>query len=106
MGKLPFTGTSFGTWWGNDFREKKQADIDVIMADRENRTILLGECKWRNASPELSVLREIAQKDYLMPAYKEFYHCVFSKTPYSVQAKELGKQENILLFDVNSLYDF
>ena len=105
-GKLPFTGTSFGTWWGNDSREKKQADIDVIMADRENRTILLGECKWRNASPELSVLREIAQKDYLMPAYKEFYHCVFSKIPYSVQAKELGKQENILLFDVNSLYDF
>ena len=76
----------------------------MIMADRETKTILLGECKWRNASPELSVLRKVVEKDYLMPAYKDFYHCFFSKTPYSEQAKALGKQENILLFDVNSLF--
>lgn len=103
-GRLPFLGTSFGTWWGNDSREQKQADIDVIMADRENRVILLGECKWRNAVPEMSVIQKSIKRDYLMPEYKEFYHCFFSKTPYSTQAEELEKQGKILLFDVESLF--
>ena len=103
-GKLPFIGTSFGTWWGNDSREKKQADIDVIMADRESKTILIGECKWRNASPELSVLQKVMEKDYLMPQYKKIYHCFFSKAPYSEQAKELERKEGILLFDVDRFF--
>lgn len=103
-GKLPFMGTSFGTWWGNDAREKKQADIDTIMADRENKTILVGECKWRNASPELSTIQKVMEKDYLMPEYKQFYHCFFSKTAYSEQAKAFEREENILLYDVDSFF--
>ncbi len=103
-GRLPFTGTSFGTWWGNDPRAKRQNDIDVIMADRENRQILLGECKWRNEPPDLAAIQQALEKDHLMPAYRQFYHCFFSKAPFGKNAGRLQEEGNIMLFDLEALF--
>lgn len=58
-GNLPFVGTGFGGWWGNDPREKRQNDIDVIMADRDSIIVfspryplqrLPGNCRNRGMS--------------------------------------------------------
>lgn len=103
-GRLPFTGTGFGSWWGNDPREKRQNDIDVIMADRDTGKILIGECKWRNTPPEASVIRQCMEKDYLMPQYREFYHCFFSKVPFSEAASRLQAEGNIQLYDLAALF--
>lgn len=103
-GRLPFTGTSFGTWWGNDSREKRQSDIDVIMADRENKQILLGECKWRNELPDAAVVQQSLDKDYLMPEYREFYHCFFSKVPFAASALRLQEDGKVMLFDIEDLF--
>jgi AAA+ ATPase superfamily predicted ATPase len=46
--KLPFSATTFGSWWGNDPLEKAQADFDIIAANRSSKQIILGECKWRS----------------------------------------------------------
>lgn len=101
---LPFTGTSFGSWWGNDPRERKQADFDVIMADREQRQILLGECKWRNQSPDIKAVTSFLEKDYLMPEYKEFFHCFFSKVPFSEEVRKLQDEKQVLLFSLKDLF--
>lgn len=102
-GRLPFTGTSFGTWWGNDPIEKRQNDIDVIMADRGTKQLLMGECKWRNETPDLATLRQ-SMKDYLMPEFQQFYHCFFSKVPFAEAAQHLQKHEGLLLYDLDALF--
>ncbi|MDR1193483.1 MAG: ATP-binding protein [Peptococcaceae bacterium] len=103
-GRLPFAGTSFGSWWGNDPREKRQNDIDVIMADRETRQILLGECKWQNEPPSGAAIEGLLGKDYLLPRYQRFYHCFFSKAPFGPAARRLRKDSGVLLFDLADLF--
>lgn len=102
-GRLPFTGTSFGTWWGNDPIEKRQNDIDVIMADRGTKQLLMGECKWRNEPPDLATLRQ-SMKDYLMPEFQQFYHCFFSKVPFTEAAQHLQEHEGLLLYDLGAIF--
>lgn len=103
-GRLSFMGTSFGNWWGNDPRERRQNDIDVIMADRAAKQILLGECKWRNESPAPAAIEQLLDKDCLMPQYNEYYHCFFSKVPVGSAALQLGKERKVLLFDLEDLF--
>ncbi|MDO4265836.1 MAG: ATP-binding protein [Eubacteriales bacterium] len=95
QGELPFLGTSFGSWWGNDVRLRRENDIDVIMADRETKQALLGECKWKNSAPDKNDILNGIEKDYLLKDYQTFYHCFFSKTAYEDKIiRELGSSEN------------
>lgn len=103
-GRLPFMGTSFGTWWGNDPKEMRQNDIDVIMADRTTGQILLGECKWKNESPDSASIKRSMEKDHLMPQYRRFFHCFISKVPFQESVRQIQTQGEILLFDLDALF--
>ena len=46
-GKCPVEFSSLGRWWGNDPKEKRQAEIDIL-AEQDKNTALFGECKWTN----------------------------------------------------------
>ncbi|GAB1475492.1 ATP-binding protein [Bacillota bacterium] len=102
--QLPFIGTSFGSWWGNDPREKRQNDIDAIMANRASQQILIGECKWKSEALDLTTIKRTMEKSYLMPHYKEFYYCFFSKTPFSAAARQLQEDGAIMLFDLDAIF--
>lgn len=103
-GELPFEGMSFGSWWGNDSVEKKQTDIDVIMADRISNTILLGECKWRNELKDVQEIEKLLHKNYLLPDYQNRFYAFFSKTEFSDAAKALKKEHpELLLFTIEDL---
>ena len=80
---LPFTATSFGSWWGTDPVEKSQSDFDVIAANRSRKQILLGECKWRNAVNIKAELKRLMMKDHLLSEYKERYYWLFIKNKVS-----------------------
>ncbi|MDR2976011.1 MAG: ATP-binding protein [Streptococcaceae bacterium] len=45
---LPFTAKSFGRWWGKDKQGNIQ-EIDIIAESIDNKSLIIGECKWRNA---------------------------------------------------------
>lgn len=44
--RLPFTVGNMGRWWGNNSKEKRREEIDVMSVSGEKA--LLCECKWRN----------------------------------------------------------
>jgi len=77
--KLPFVATTFGSWWGNDPIEKSQADFDVIVANRNDKKIILGECKWKSDVNVAVEAKKLLEKSHLLPEYKERYYYVFAK---------------------------
>ncbi|MDR1299987.1 MAG: ATP-binding protein [Oscillospiraceae bacterium] len=102
-GKLPFTATSFGAWWGTDPRKKAQADFDVIAANRAEKQVVLGECKWRSGVNAAAELQKLAAKDHLLSEYKDRHYYLFTKEPSGLSG---SKQENATLISTDALFNF
>ena len=100
-GKLPFTATTFGSWWGADTKEKKQADFDVVAANRSRKQIILGECKWKRDVNLASEVKKLTGKEHLLAEYKERHYYIFSKMMPD------GKRswENAKVVSMDMLYD-
>lgn len=91
-GKCPVEFTSLGRWWGNDAREKSQAEID-IMGEQDKNTALFAECKWTNEKVDLGVLETLIKRSELFN-YKAKHFYLFSKSGFTKgcedKAKEMG----------------
>jgi AAA+ ATPase superfamily predicted ATPase len=106
LGNLPFTATSFGKWWGNDPVMKTQADFDVIAANRVNKQILIGECKWKNSVDEAAEIKRLISKNHLLPEYIERYYYLFSKIEFSSKALSMERDDNRLrLVNLDMLFE-
>ena len=98
---LPFVSTSFGSWWGNDPKEKSQADFDVIAANRRNKQIILGECKWRSSINLVEEAKRLMGKQHLLEEYSERYYYLFLKP----STKDRQKADGITVITAEQLYD-
>jgi AAA+ ATPase superfamily predicted ATPase len=97
---LPFTATSFGSWWGTDPKEKAQADFDVIAANRNSKRIILCECKWKNGVNIPAEAKKLMSKEHLLAEYKDRYYYIFAKTP----ARESQENEKVRLVTMDMLF--
>lgn len=100
--KCPIEFNSLGRWWGNDPKEKKQTEID-IMGEQDKDTALFGECKWTNEKVDLGVLETLVKRSKLF-SYTNVYYYLFSKTGFTKgcidRAEELG---NVSLVSYNEI---
>lgn len=91
-GNCPVEFKSLGRWWGNDPKEKAQAEID-IMGEQDKNTALFAECKWTNEKVELGVLEMLVKRSELFN-YKTKYYYMFSKSGFTKscidRANEMG----------------
>ncbi|NMN01355.1 ATPase [Bifidobacterium sp. DSM 109958] len=101
---LPFLATRFGKWWGTDPRAREQTDIDVIAADPESRSILLGECKWRNAFNETQALDALRARTGLVRGYADHHYALFTRNPVSPATRAKCDADGTLLVDAERLY--
>ena len=76
---IPFT--SLGRWWGNDPKQKSQAEID-IMGEADKNTALFGECKWTNEKVDVGVLHLLMERSSLFN-YKKVHYYLFAKSGFS-----------------------
>lgn len=105
-GGTPFDGVNFGTWWGNDNKLQQQTDVDVVMANKYEGSVLLGECNWRNEINEQQEIAKLMQKGELFPDFQQRYYAFFSKVDYSTSAKQIKAQHNNLaLYTVDDMFD-
>ncbi len=95
-GELPFLASSFGCWWGTDPRERAETDIDLVAADKQSASILLGECKWRNSFDETDAIRQLEYRSELIKGCKSRTYCLFSKEAPSKATQEKAKQRDDL----------
>ena len=95
-GKCPIQFFSLGRWWGNDPRDKRQIEIDIL-AEQDKNTALFAECKWTNEKVDLSVLETLINRSELFP-YKNVHYYLFARSGFTKgctdRAKEMG---NVML---------
>lgn len=101
-GRCPVEFSSLGRWWGNNPKEKSQAEID-IMGEQDKNTALFAECKWTNEKVDLGVLETLVKRSNLF-AYKTKHYYLFSKSGFTKgcidKAKEMG---NVSLVDYEGI---
>ncbi|MCL1876326.1 MAG: ATP-binding protein [Synergistaceae bacterium] len=99
--ELPFTATSFGSWWGTDPKGKTQTDFDVVAANRNMKQIILCECKWKKSVNITAEANKLMNKNHLLSEYKERYYYIFTKT----QAKEENIFNGFTVVSTKALFD-
>ena len=101
--ELPFTISEIGRWWGNNPKERRQEEID-IMAVLDNKA-LFGECKWKNEKVEREVIDTLLSRGELFQ-YPEKYYYVFSKSGFREDAVEYSQiKENVRLISFEEMCD-
>ena len=95
--------STLGRWWGNDVKQKKQVEIDIV-GEQDKNTALFGECKWTNERVDVGVLETLVYRSKLFP-YKSTQLYLFSKSGFTKgcidMAKELG---NVSLVEYKDMY--
>lgn len=80
-GNCPVEFNSLGRWWGNDPKEKAQAEID-IMGEQDKNTALFAECKWTKEKVDVGVLETLVKRSELFN-YKTKHYYLFSKSGFT-----------------------
>lgn len=101
-GNCPVEFNSLGRWWGNDPKEKRQTEID-IMGEQDKNTALFTECKWTNEKVDLGVLETLVKRSNLF-SYKTMHYYLFSKSGFTKgcidKANEMGNVNLIEFVDM------
>ncbi|HBQ64849.1 MAG TPA: ATP-binding protein, partial [Clostridiales bacterium] len=77
---LPFFVGKIGRWWGNNPKEKRQEEIDILTFRKESA--LFCECKWTNAPMDIDVLNDLKAQSELFP-YMHKWFWLFAKTGFT-----------------------
>ena len=80
-GKAAIPFVNLGRWWGNDSKQKKQVEIDIIGEADKNKA-LFGECKWTTEKVDVGVLDLLVERSQLFH-YKETHYYLFSKSGFT-----------------------
>lgn len=94
-GRLPVLAMLVGSWWGPDPRLHEQTDIDVLAADTEGKTMLVGECKYRESFDETFEVEDLECKRDVVKGYHATDLYLFSKFPVasSTRGKYAGRPD-------------
>lgn len=90
-GNLEFSFTDVGRWWGNDPDARSQAEIGVVAVD-DGSTVLVGECKWRNAATGADQLLKLDQRARLAGADGMAQRWLFSRGGFTQGCVELASE--------------
>lgn len=100
--KIPFYIEEYGVWWGNNPREKRQEEFDLVAVGSDE--IILGECKWRNRLLDMGILEDLKIKATLFPRLDKYF-MLFSKSGFSKNLlAEAKNNQNLFLVDLESMY--
>ena len=103
-GECPVEFSSLGRWWGNDPKEKCQAEIDIL-AEQDKNTALFGECKWTNEKVDLGVLETLIKHSELF-SYKNVHYYLFAKTGFTKGCTDRANEmRNVTLVAYKDIVD-
>ena len=102
QGKAAITFTDLGRWWGNDPKNKCEAEVD-IMGTADDKTALFCECNWSNENVDTGVLDTLIERSKLF-SFTNIYLYLFAKIGFTKgcidKANELG---NIVLITFDEM---
>jgi hypothetical protein len=98
---IPFLIGPVGRWWGNNPKEHRQEEIDIMTYRKD--AALFGECKWKNALVDVDVLNDLASQSELF-TYKKISLWLFSKAGFTDRLiKAASELENVRLITLEEM---
>ncbi|MCR5125791.1 MAG: ATP-binding protein [Treponema sp.] len=85
-GEIKTIFTEYGSWWGNNPKEKRDEEIDLVLTNEEE--ILVGECKWRNEKVGIDVVNLLKARGELVKNNRKIQYIVFSKSGFTADCIE------------------
>jgi AAA+ ATPase superfamily predicted ATPase len=105
MRVLPFVFINMGRWWGNNSKEKKQEEIDIIATNGSEA--IFCECKWKNEKTGIEVLENLKRRAQLLPKYIPRKYFLFSKSNFTSTLLDKSRDDQQLeLVDINSILKY
>jgi hypothetical protein len=108
-GRLGLAFTKLGRWWGTDASRRSnenQEEIDVVALNEDTNNILFAECKWTVNPIGIGIYTELKRKAAIVQWHNEErkeHYALFSKSGFTDEMKEMGKKDNVLLFDLEAI---
>lgn len=103
-GELPFPVFEFGQWWGTDPKTREQVDIDVVAANRNEKRVFVGECKWRNRFDWAEAARTLEHRAQLLKGFNEQSLCLFTKNRLNESAADELRVKGVKTVCAEDLY--
>lgn len=99
--ELPFIPSSLGKWWGTNKITKSEDNIDILGIDKDN--YLFCECKFKNELFDIKEFNDLINISNLFTKANNKYYYFFVKSSYKDNVKELAKNYNCKLIDINMM---
>lgn len=96
-GKLPFRYEKLGRYWQDG------EEIDIMAVSKDKKSILAGECKYRNKDVELKDYLELTGKMKVSNKKTKIYYFLFSKNGFTKDLKAL-ESESVKLISIPDLF--
>ena len=104
-GKLPIAATAVSSWWGTNPDKREQDDIDVLAADRIEKRLIIGECKYRESFYETAEIDDLESKRSLVKGYVATNFMLFTKREVSVATRaKLANRGDWRLVTLEDMY--
>ncbi len=104
--RLNLPVVAVGAWWGREGRE-----IDVVAVDAQNRSVLVGSCKWTvqpvDVSDYVALQRDVAFAEEELRPVKDMTFILFSRSGFTDRLHQLAQTEGgkLLLVSVDEMYE-
>lgn len=104
-GLLPIPADVVSSWWGTNPEKREQDDIDVLAADREQKLLVIGECKYRESFDETAEITDLDAKRDLVRGYHASHLYLFSKRPVSeATAEKYADRPDVRFVTLEEIY--
>lgn len=104
LGKMDFTITKIGRWWGNNPKLRREEEIDIVGVNAFSKNVLLGECKYKNEGIHLETAKKLMERGLLITAYPNKSYVLCTKTSFTDEVKHFAKENKIMLVNLEDLY--
>lgn len=104
QGKLGFTITKIGKWWGNDSQSRSEEEIDIVGINPMCKCALIGECKYQNQGIHLETAQKLLKRGKLIASYPDKSYILCSKTSFTDEVKKFAGENNVMLITLADLY--
>ena len=98
--ELPFPYGRIGQWWGGNPKTRKQAQIDVVVTSADEKSVIVGSCKYMNKKVGLDEYKLMQDYGEILSDYGKKYIYLFSKSGFDDRLKKVSGLRLISLSDM------
>ena len=102
---LPIILSDIGQWWGNDAKEKKEVQIDIVGTPVDGKEYIIGSCKYRNEPigvDELELMKHYAE---VFGKGEKYHYYIFSKSGFTKGLQAFGDKGEVKLVTLQDMYE-